>query len=324
MGTSGAPAAFTRPLQAGTGRSWTRPSGLLPAFGSSALLCWGQQQSVQPTAQPDTLMVTSETESGAALTLYPAALRWSAGVSDCKGRMNPNCPALGGAAWGPPSALPAAVGRDPRLPWPSNPGVAEEGEPAVTGTSLRCLPVGLRRAPSSAPQRLPRPWAAGGWGLPWPTWAASNFSLFPPDQMASPYFLSCLLLLPLGTCLPLLDDPAGRHRACLPWGSSPWPRAAPPARQGPGAAAAGHSMCRPEVPVREAGRRQRGGWLPPHRWQEGEWPVGGPGQRAQWLQQEERRLPLPLPLRPAVKGPGHPGKGFSWDPGPTFPPPPKP
>ncbi|XP_036892706.1 orexigenic neuropeptide QRFP [Sturnira hondurensis] len=62
--------------------------------------------------------------------------------------------------------------------------------------------------------------------------------------MASPYFLSCLLLLPLGTCLPLLDrgaptdardgvesktscaNLAGGHRACLPWGSSLWPRAA--------------------------------------------------------------------------------------------------
>ncbi|KAF6126756.1 pyroglutamylated RFamide peptide [Phyllostomus discolor] len=64
--------------------------------------------------------------------------------------------------------------------------------------------------------------------------------------MASPYFLSCLLLLPLGTCLPLPDgeepadarggieskpscaDPAGGRRACLPWGSSPWRRAAHP------------------------------------------------------------------------------------------------
>ena len=65
--------------------------------------------------------------------------------------------------------------------------------------------------------------------------------------MVSACFLSCLLLLlPLGTCLPLLDreepmdatggikskagctDLVGGHRACLLWGSSPWPRAAHP------------------------------------------------------------------------------------------------
>ncbi|XP_037014489.2 orexigenic neuropeptide QRFP [Artibeus jamaicensis] len=64
--------------------------------------------------------------------------------------------------------------------------------------------------------------------------------------MANPYFLSWLLLLPLGTCLPLLDreaptearggvqsktsgaDLAGGHRACLPWGSSLWLTAARP------------------------------------------------------------------------------------------------
>lgn len=58
--------------------------------------------------------------------------------------------------------------------------------------------------------------------------------------MINPYVLSCLLLLPLGTCLPLLhrEEPmgamrgirgkmswanlAGRHRGHFPWGSSEW------------------------------------------------------------------------------------------------------
>lgn len=59
----------------------------------------------------------------------------------------------------------------------------------------------------------------------------------------SPYFLSCLLLLPLGTCFPLLDreepmdtmvgiggetswaDLARGHGVHFPWGSSQWPKA---------------------------------------------------------------------------------------------------
>ncbi|XP_054440813.1 orexigenic neuropeptide QRFP [Pteronotus mesoamericanus] len=64
--------------------------------------------------------------------------------------------------------------------------------------------------------------------------------------MISPYFLTCLLLLPLGTCFPLLhrDEPvdarggfkskascadlAGGHQARPPWGPSPWLSAARP------------------------------------------------------------------------------------------------
>ncbi|KAM5329633.1 orexigenic neuropeptide QRFP [Glossophaga mutica] len=122
--------------------------------------------------------------------------------------------------------------------------MAGEGEPA--DASLCCLRVGLRWAPSSHPWRLPRPWQVGDSCFSGPVWAAANSSLFPPDQMASPCFLSCLLLLPLGTCLPLLDraeptdagggiesktscaDPAAGPGACLRWGLSPRPRAAHP------------------------------------------------------------------------------------------------
>lgn len=74
--------------------------------------------------------------------------------------------------------------------------------------------------------------------------AACNFPSPSSDQMVSPYLLSCLLLLPLGTCFPLLgrEKPmdtavggiegemsrAGGHRGHFPWGSSPWPRAPHP------------------------------------------------------------------------------------------------
>lgn len=76
--------------------------------------------------------------------------------------------------------------------------------------------------------------------------AACNFSLFPPDQMTGPYFLPCLLLLPLGTCFPLLGreepmdtlggaggdtswaGPAAGRRVPLPRGLSPRPGAPHP------------------------------------------------------------------------------------------------
>lgn len=78
------------------------------------------------------------------------------------------------------------------------------------------------------------------------TRATCNFSLFPLGQMVRPDFLSCLLLLPLGTCFPLLDrevpvdaaggtegemswaDLVGGHAVHLPWGSSQWQRAPHP------------------------------------------------------------------------------------------------
>ncbi|KAK1334046.1 hypothetical protein QTO34_005045 [Cnephaeus nilssonii] len=64
--------------------------------------------------------------------------------------------------------------------------------------------------------------------------------------MAHPHFLSCLLLLPLGACFPLLDREApvdtpggtggemswahlaGGRAVHLPWGPPPWPRAPHP------------------------------------------------------------------------------------------------
>lgn len=95
--------------------------------------------------------------------------------------------------------------------------------------------------------------------------------------MTSPYFLSCLLLLPLGTCFPLLDgeepvdttggiggemswaDLARGHGVHGPWGSAQWPRAPHPHAlllsakelQTPGAARAGVGLRR--------GRQDEGG-----------------------------------------------------------------
>ncbi|KAM8802384.1 orexigenic neuropeptide QRFP [Rhynchonycteris naso] len=132
----------------------------------------------------------------------------------------------------------------------------KQGEPgSYTSQTGAQEPAQPCQGPSSPPEEqahsMPGHWGLkpqpvlgpsfSGKAVQGPTDAACNVSLFPPDQM-SLYFLPCLLLLPVGTCFPLLDreEPmdlrggfegemsgarrAGEHRVHFPWVSTQWLR----------------------------------------------------------------------------------------------------
>ncbi|XP_036116184.1 orexigenic neuropeptide QRFP [Molossus molossus] len=101
--------------------------------------------------------------------------------------------------------------------------------------------------------------------------------------MVSPSFLSCLLLLPLGTCFPLLDgeepmDTTGAvggemswaglargHGVHLPWGSSQWPSAPHP-----------HALLVVPKELQMSGRARAGAGLRPGRRDEDSAAAGPP------------------------------------------------